>query len=53
MTVSLRPGLSPGLYTVSWQNLSEDGDGLTGSFQFGIGVAPVAGGSTEMDDDDD
>jgi copper transport protein len=53
LKVSLRPGLGVGSYTVSWQNLSQDGDGLAGSFAFGIGQAPTSTGSNEMDDDDD
>ena len=53
LKVSLRPGLGTGTYTVSWQNLSQDGDGLAGSFAFGIGQAPATSGTTEMDDDHD
>ncbi|MEA2640824.1 MAG: copper transport protein [Chloroflexota bacterium] len=45
MTVSLQPELPSGLYLVSWQNLSEDGDGLTGRFTFGVGMTPPNGGS--------
>ena len=41
LTVSLRPGLGRGTYSVSWQNLAKDGDGLTGSFRFGIGEVPA------------
>jgi copper transport protein len=54
MTVHLRDGLASGLYTVSWQNLSEDGDGSTGSFQFGINAsAPVTTSESEMEDHGD
>lgn len=37
LAVDLQPGLPPGTYTVSWQNLSQDGDGLAGSYQFMVG----------------
>ena len=47
MVVSLRSGLGEGAYSVSWQSLAPDGDGLTGSFQFGIRQAT----STETHDD--
>jgi copper transport protein len=40
LTVSL-PALQPGVYTVSWRTLSTvDGHLATGSYAFGIGVAP-------------
>ena len=40
LTVSLPP-LQPGVYTVSWRTLSTvDGHLATGSYAFGIGVAP-------------
>jgi copper transport protein len=42
LTVHLRPNLPEGVYLVTWQNLSEDGDGLNGSFRFGIGTAAPA-----------
>jgi methionine-rich copper-binding protein CopC len=38
LTVHLRPNLPAGVYVVTWQNLSEDGDGPNGSFRFGIGT---------------
>jgi methionine-rich copper-binding protein CopC len=42
LTVSLKDGLGPGTYTVSWTSVSsEDGDTATGSFQF-----TVAGSAT-------
>jgi methionine-rich copper-binding protein CopC len=39
MTVSLKPGLGQGKYTVKWTSLSEDGDTLTDSFAFTVGTA--------------
>jgi copper transport protein len=39
LKVSLRPNLAAGTYTVSWQSLSYDGDGVAGSFSFGVGAA--------------
>jgi methionine-rich copper-binding protein CopC len=39
LTVGLPPDLSPGVYRVSWRNLSVDGDGLDGSFSFGVSAA--------------
>ena len=48
LTVSVQP-LSPGVYTVAWRTVSAvDGHLATGSFAFGIGVAPspAAAGST-------
>lgn len=40
--VSLQPDLSPGLYTVSWRNLSVE-DGHEGSGAFSFTVEPAAG----------
>jgi copper transport protein len=38
------PPLQPGVYTVSWRTVSSiDGHLATGSFAFGVGVAPPAG----------
>lgn len=47
VTVSLKPGLPDGTYTVQWTSVSaEDGDIDNGSFTFTVGVAsPVAGAS--------
>lgn len=44
VTVSLRPNLGPGVYTVQWQSVSgEDGDVAQGTYQFMvIGGLPVA-----------
>jgi len=56
LAVSLLPGLGPGIYRVVWQNLSEDGDGLTGGFVFGVGLAPPEGSVVMYDEhqvDDD
>jgi methionine-rich copper-binding protein CopC len=53
LTVHLRPGLPQGFYTVSWQNVATDGDGLTGSYRFGVGiihplnVEPLESGDTD------
>jgi methionine-rich copper-binding protein CopC len=38
MTISLKPGLGPGKYTVKWTSLSEDGDTLTDTFVFTVAV---------------
>jgi len=53
LMVHLQPNLPAGLYTVSWQNLSEDGDGLTGQYKFGIGMAAPMSDPAMMDDDED
>jgi len=55
LAVTLLPGLGPGIYRVVWQNLSQDGDGLTGGFVFGVGAAPSEGSAViyeqhEVDD---
>ncbi len=43
MVVSL-PTLPPGVYTVEWNSVSaEDGDAETGTFMFGVGMAPPTG----------
>ena len=43
MVVSL-PTLQQGVYTVEWSSVSaEDGDAETGTFMFGVGVAPPTG----------
>ncbi|HEY8489750.1 MAG TPA: copper resistance CopC family protein [Dehalococcoidia bacterium] len=40
LSVGLRPGLPPGVYTVTWRNLSaEDGDPHAGSFTFTVDPA--------------
>ena len=42
-------GLGDGVYTVSWRTVSAvDGHSALGSFAFGVGVAPPAGGSTSV-----
>lgn len=44
LSVALNPGLPNGVYTVAWRTLSAvDGHLATGSFAFGIGVAPPTG----------
>lgn len=46
LAVPLKANLPDGVYTVSWRTVSAvDGHLATGSFAFGIGVAPPAGGS--------
>ena len=52
MVVSLRSGLGEGAYSVSWQSLAADGDGLTGSFQFGIRQAASAETQDDHSDSD-
>ena len=43
LSVALRSGLAPGVYTVRWNNLSaEDGEEANGEFTFGIATAPPA-----------
>ena len=46
LAVPLKPNLPDGVYTVAWRTVSAvDGHLATGSFAFGIGVAPPAAGS--------
>jgi copper transport protein len=33
--------LPSGIYTVTWQVIAQDGDAVTGSFRFGVGVVPT------------
>jgi methionine-rich copper-binding protein CopC len=43
MTVGLKTGLPPGLYTVTWKTRSaDDGDEDSGTFSFGVGVPAPA-----------
>ncbi|NWF79349.1 MAG: copper resistance protein CopC [Chloroflexi bacterium] len=42
LTVSLKPGLGDGVYTVNWTNASTDGHAETGSFTFTVGAAAAA-----------
>jgi copper transport protein len=47
LAVPLKPDLPNGVYTVAWRTVSAvDGHLATGSFAFGIGVAPPAAGSS-------
>ena len=47
LRVALRP-IGQGVYTVTWRVVSRaDGHVTTGSFSFGVGVAPPAGGATQ------
>lgn len=47
LAVPLKPNLPNGVYTVAWRTVSAvDGHLATGSFAFGIGVAPPAAGSS-------
>jgi methionine-rich copper-binding protein CopC len=39
LTVSLKPGLPDGVYTVKWSALTEDNGKTSGEFQFGIGLS--------------
>jgi copper transport protein len=34
--------IDPGLYTVTWQVIADDGDAITGSYQFGVGSAAAS-----------
>jgi copper transport protein len=46
LAVPLKPDLPDGVYTVAWRTVSAvDGHLASGSFAFGIGVAPPAAGS--------
>jgi copper transport protein len=46
LAVPLKPNLPDGVYTVAWRTVSAvDGHLASGSFAFGIGVAPPANGS--------
>jgi copper transport protein len=46
LAVPLKPNLPNGVYTVAWRTVSAvDGHLASGSFAFGIGVAPPAAGS--------
>jgi copper transport protein len=50
MIVSL-PSLQQGVYTVQWNSVSaEDGDAETGTFMFGVGVAPPSADAPTQDD---
>jgi hypothetical protein len=54
MTIGLKPGLPPGLYTVAWTTLSAaDGTTNSGTFSFGVGVpaAPPAAISGQKKND--
>lgn len=42
LTVSLKPSLGDGAYTVNWTNASTDGHAETGSFSFTVGAAAAA-----------
>ncbi|MBM4416523.1 MAG: hypothetical protein FJ035_09900, partial [Chloroflexi bacterium] len=47
-SVTLRPSLGDGVYTVAWRNVSEvDGHALQGSYVFGIGDVAVGGALLE------
>jgi copper transport protein len=47
LAVPLKPDLPNGVYTVAWRTVSAvDGHLATGSFAFGIGVAPPTAGSS-------
>jgi copper transport protein len=49
LAVPLKPNLPNGVYTVAWRTVSAvDGHLATGSFAFGIGVAPPAAGSSNQ-----
>ena len=50
LTVDLQADLPQGIYLVSWQNLSVDGDGMTGRYSFGVGMTPPNGGSPSQAD---
>lgn len=39
LTVSLKPNLPDGVYTVKWSALTEDGGKTAGEFQFGVGAS--------------
>lgn len=39
LTVSLKPGLGDGKYTVNWKNMSADGHAEEGDFSFTVGTA--------------
>lgn len=41
LTVSLKPGLGDGKYTVNWKNMSADGHAEEGDFSFTVGTAPA------------
>lgn len=43
VTVTVGSRLPVGIYTVTWQVISEDGDAVTGSYQFGVGPVPAGG----------
>lgn len=49
LSAAVRGRLPDGVYTVDWQVVSDDGDGVTGSYQFAVGAAatgPLATGAT-------
>ncbi|MGI5507511.1 copper resistance CopC/CopD family protein [Streptomyces sp. CA-106131] len=37
VTVAVRQAMAPGVYTVTWQVVADDGDVVTGNYQFGVG----------------
>ena len=45
VTAAVREGLTSGVYTVTWQVTAQDGDIVTGSYQFGVG--PSAAGAVQ------
>ncbi|GAA3296613.1 copper resistance protein CopC/CopD [Dactylosporangium vinaceum] len=49
VVIGLRPGLPPGIYTVSWSVVSADSHPAGGSMQFGYGV-PATGTATAAAD---
>ncbi|MGW9024917.1 copper resistance CopC/CopD family protein [Streptomyces sp. NPDC055722] len=46
LTAPVRQTLAPGVYTVTWQVIAEDGDVVTGSYEFGVGPGASAALST-------
>jgi copper transport protein len=45
VTVPVTSGLARGVYTVTWQVISSDGDEVGGQFRFAVGPAPASLGS--------
>ncbi len=55
LTVSLKPGLGDGVYTVNWTNASTDGHSEEGTLSFTVGAAaaaapglPATGAATDL-----
>lgn len=46
LTARVPEKLPLGVYTVTWQVIAEDGDSVTGTYQFGIGPAASLSGAT-------